>query len=228
MRRIEFQPVASQHDAAVVLEDMAEVDVAVWAADGNPPMPFRHQALQRIFRHAFEIEVVPGLADIGLASAKRNEGDLGPVQKFETGILKARGREDDAIGKAAGDDAFQVVIRVLFRRAEQSNEIEFMAREHRLHAIKDAHEESVALAGNVVAGLYHETDDASCALAQGAPGLVCHIAKLFSRFQDAPARFLVYIGLAVQSAGHRSDRYIQMFGQLPDALHQPLRRKSAP
>ena len=62
-----------------------------------------------------------------------------------------------------------------------------MAGKHSLHAVKDAHEEHVAFAGDLVPGLHHETDDAGRSLAQGAAGLVGHIARGSSGFEDAPA-----------------------------------------
>ena len=77
--------------------------------------------------------------------------------------------QDEAVGKTARDNAAEIIVRVFLRRAEQGDQIEIMAGKDRLHAIEHAHEERVALAGDLGAGLHHEADDVGCALAQARP-----------------------------------------------------------
>jgi hypothetical protein len=92
MGGIELEPVPGEDHPAMVFEYVAKIDVAMGPADRNPAMPLGDQPFQRILGHAFEVQIVPGLADIGLASAKRDEGDLRLVQELEAGILETRRR----------------------------------------------------------------------------------------------------------------------------------------
>ncbi len=94
-----------------------------------------------------------------------------------------------------------------------------MARQHRLHAVEDTHEEHVALAGDLRAGLHHEANHTGCTFAQGAAGLVGHIAHGRSSLHHTLPSLLTDVGLAVERAGNRADGHIECLCQTPDTSH---------
>ena len=73
-------------------EEIAEVDVVMGTGHRDPPVPLCHQPVDRGLGHAFEIEIEPGLADIGQAAAERNERDLALRQKVEARVDAAWSR----------------------------------------------------------------------------------------------------------------------------------------
>lgn len=180
------------------------------AGDRDTAMSTGDETVDRDLSHSLEIEIQPGPPDIREASAKGNEGDVAFGQILDARIVPLRGREDQAVGETARNDAAQVIALILLGRAEQGDEVELMLGEDRLHAVEDTHEEGVALASDLRAGLHHEANDVGGALPQAAARLVRHIAELLGRFEDPPARLLVNVGAAVQCTRNRSDRNIEM------------------
>ncbi len=80
-------------------------------------MPLGYQAINARPRHALEIEVEPGVADVGQAAPQCDEGNLALGQIVDPVIVPLGSGDDERIDKAPRHHALQIGIGIFLGRA---------------------------------------------------------------------------------------------------------------
>ena len=207
--RVKDDPPLLQCISVGVDEDITQIGVIERGIDADSAVPFADQSFHTHFRHAFEVQIQPGMPRIGQRPAQGNKGYLAVRQIVDAMVLALGGRNDQRVGKTPGHHALHISVGVFFRRTEQGDKVQLVARKDRLDTVEHAHEEHIALAGDLRARLHHEADNPGGATAQGPAGLVWHVAHGIGGFQHTSPSLFVHVRFAIQGTRNRADRQVE-------------------
>src|SRR5665213_177659 len=155
-------------------------------------------------------------------STECNKWHLGIFKERYAGIIMPGRRNDQCINQTSRYNASKIFCGVLVAGAWQHDKVQAMTSKYILHPIADGHEKVVTVGGRSLVRLDHEPHGAGCALTQGSPRLVGHIAELGGPLENTLSSISIDVEAAVKCLRHSAHRQIQMAGQSPDTLHNTL------